>query len=241
MNLKSNLIDHFVSASKAISGTLSPEFGPILGEIIGSIVPNQRIDRIALFVQELDAKINLFPIEKVNKLLDNIEFIDLIEESFLQATRALTEERRNYIINIITNGIDSEQLEINQSKHLLRILSELNDIEIIWLRSYLDPGITRDLEFKEKHKDLLNINQYPLDEKNYFEYIISDSYKEHLERLGLIYNVISIDRKTDMPKFDRITGKPDSRSIRITTLGKLLLKEIGLCDDNILPPGLRLF
>jgi hypothetical protein len=49
-------------------------------------------------------------------------------------------DEKEYIINIITNGIESEELEMIQSYWLLRaLINRLNDIEIIWLLFYLNP------------------------------------------------------------------------------------------------------
>ena len=56
------------------------------------------------------------------------------------------------------------------------------------------------------------------------------SYKEHLERLGLVRLRIKVDRKTGMPEFDKLSGKPRISRTDITHLGRMLLKEIGMPD-----------
>ncbi|MCA1792892.1 MAG: hypothetical protein ABR534_13050 [Desulfotignum sp.] len=53
-------------------------------------------------------------------------------------------------------SISSDDLEYFESKHLLRLLGELNDIEIIWLRFYLNPVLNGDNDFREKHSNILN-------------------------------------------------------------------------------------
>jgi len=70
----------------------------------------------------------------------------------------------------------------------MQILQELNDVEIIWLLFFLHPTIGGDKEFREKHKDILKsvhahigVSQDILDKD-----ALQRSYKEHLERLGLI-------------------------------------------------------
>lgn len=232
MNLENNRIDYIVSLSKAVTG-LIPDYGSLVGELIGNIVPNQRIDRIAKYVKELESRLSKIPIEKINRLLNNEEFIDLIEEGFYQASRAITAERRAYIINIIINGIEDEDIELIQSKQILKILMELNDIEIIWLRFYLDSTITGDVEFREKNKNILREeNKYKIKEdKELINLLIQNNYKEHLERLNLIYRNIKLIKATDQPKFDRVTGKPETSYISITTLGRLLLKQLGLVEQ----------
>lgn len=181
----------------------------------------------------MDDKISKIPSEKINTLLNNDDFIDLIEEGFVQAARAITDERRQYIANIVSNGITDETLQLNESKQLLKILSELNDIEIIWLRFYLVPTIGGDEEFRDKHKNILQpIHTYiGSDNETTTKAAIQNSYKEHLERLELINHRIRIDNTTKMPEFDNFTGKPIKSWSRITTLGRLLLNQIGVIED----------
>lgn len=230
--LDNNKIDLLVSVAKSAVGVV-PIAGSLLSELVGNLIPNQRIDRLSKYVKELDDRISKIPIEKINSLLNNDDFIDLIEEGFVQASRAITDERRRYIASIVSTGITDENIQLNESKQLLKILSELNDIEIIWLRSYLVPTIGGDEEFRHKHKNILQPTHTYIgaDEETMIKAALQNSYKEHLERLELIEHKIRIDRTTKMPEFDTFTGKPKKSFSTITTLGRLLLKQIGLIDD----------
>ncbi len=62
--------------------------------------------------------------------------IDLIEEGFVQASRSLSNERREYIANVVANGISDEEKNYADSKYILKLLGELNDQEVIWLRFF---------------------------------------------------------------------------------------------------------
>lgn len=110
-------------------------------------------------------------------------------------------------------------------------MSELNDEEIIWLRFYLHPAIGGDEDFRNKHSKTLTLARSYMgaSEEELNKSAIQDSYKEHLERLGLIYTKIDIDRKANMPNYDKFSGKPKG-SKYITRLGKMLLKEIGFSN-----------
>ena len=231
-NLQNNKIDLIVSAAKAAAGTV-PIAGSFLSEIIGNIIPNQRVDRLAKYMKNLEDKLTEIPTNKINDLLKNENFIDLIEEGFIQASRAITDERRLYIASIILNGINEESLQLSESKYLLKILSELNDIEIIWLRYFLVPTISGDEDFRNKHENILKEIQVYIDCDNdtMIKAALQRSYKEHLERLELIDYRISLDRSTNMPKFNRFDGKPQKKYPMITTLGKLLLKQIGIIEQ----------
>lgn len=154
-------------------------------------------------MEELDKKISKIPSEKIDKLIKSDFFVDLIEESFVQASRAFTIERREYIATIVENGITDNSIELQDSKYLLKILQELNDIEIIWLK-YYTTSLTRDIEFKEKHKNVLTRVQVSMNSKKETRQkaFLQKSYGLHLERLGLVRNHIKINKKTLQPEVD---------------------------------------
>lgn len=231
-NLENNKNDLIVSAAKSVLGIV-PIAGSLLSELVGNIIPNQRIDRLTKYVKELDEKLSKIPIEKLTPLLYNEDFVDLIEEGFVQASRAISEERRKYITSIVTSGITDKAIQFHESKYLLKTLQELNDIEIIWLRYYLVPTMDGDKEFRNKHKNILeNIKTYiGVDSETLSKSAIQKSYKEHLERLELISHKIRFDRTKGVPEYDIFSGKPKTSYTEITTLGRLLLKQIGLIEE----------
>ncbi len=231
-NLKNNRSDFLVSVAKSAVGTI-PIAGPLLSELIGSVIPNQRIDRLSKYLNELNQRLsNIEPIV-LDELRKDDEFIDLVEEGFVQASRAISDERRKYIASIIENGIKDEFIEFLDSKYLLKLLAELNDIEIIWLRFYLDPTLNGDIDFRNKHKTVLKpISAYKgADTETFNKSLIQNSNKEHLERLQLIESRIKVDRKIGLPEFDITTGKAKITSRRITYLGRMLLENIGLINE----------
>nr|WP_319999160.1 hypothetical protein [uncultured Draconibacterium sp.] len=233
MNEKTNLgnskTDIIAKIAKSAVSAV-PFAGGLLTEIVDTVIPNQRIDRLSKYIQELDSRLTKIQSEKISELITDERFIDLIEEGFIQASRATSDERRKYIASIIENGIHDEAIEFQDSKYLLKLLSELNDMEIIWLRFYLDPTTSGDVDFRNKHKNILTpVSAYKgADKETYNKSSLQDSYKEHLERLKLIESRLQFDRKTGFPDFDRTTGKPKTSSRRITYLGKMLLEQIGL-------------
>ena len=230
---KKNKTDLLISTAKSIVGIV-PFAGPLLSELVGTLIPNQRIDRLSKYVNELDEKLSRFEVDYLKQEIQNEECSDLFEEGFRQAARTLTDDRRRYIASIIQNSLDEEHISYVESKHLMQILQELNDIEIIWLRSYQDPTLGGDKEFREKHKDVLKsvhahfgVSQDVLDKD-----ALQRSYKEHLERLGLIQAHYNLNRETGLPEFDRFSGKQKVSYYSTSSLGRLLLKYIGLIDEN---------
>ena len=232
-NIQTGKTDLLVSTAKSIVG-VAPFIGPLLSELVGTLIPNQRIDRLTKFVEELDKRLSGIEKEFLEEEIKNEECSDLFEEGFRQASRALSDERRRYIASIIANSLTDEKIAYAESKHLMYLLQELNDIEIIWLRFYYVPTLEGDKEFREEHKNILEpipayigADQHILDKS-----ALQKSYKEHLERLGLIQPHYNIDRDTGMPEFDKFTGRPKASYYDVSPLGKLLLKNIGLINDE---------
>ncbi len=114
-----------------------------------------------------------------------------------------------------------------ENKHLLNLVKELNDIEIIWLRFYLVPTIGGDEEFRNKHANILELIHSTLgsDQKELDKAAIQNSYKEHLSNLGLLEKEVSIKVGGD-------TNPIETKGYKTTSLGKLLLKQIGFKDNK---------
>ena len=232
--LEQNKTDLLVSTSKSILGIV-PFAGPILSELIGSLIPDQRIDRLTKYVIELEKRLTDIPNNKFRELVKDNECIDFFEESFIHASRANTDERRIQIASAVRNGLDQNAISYSDSKYILKLFQELNDQEIIWLRFYLYPSLDDDNIYRQKHSDILTpiFVSISADEKIRLKGELQDSYKEHLERLGLIRGHYNTDENTGIPEFDKFTGKPIIAYRNITTLGRLLLKQIGLDKENI--------
>jgi len=234
-SLTPTTVDYVASAVKAALGTI-PFAGSLFAELAGVVIPNQRIDRITKFAGELEARLGSLEQNFVGTQLKDEGFSDLLEEGLRQAARSLSDERRQYIATLITNSLSSDDIEYQESKHLLRILGELNDVEIIWLRFYREPIMGGDQEFRTRHKDVikpvsatLGASQDILDKA-----ALGKSYKDHLVQLGLLEPEYRLDMKTKQPEFDNFTGAQKIRNYRLTSIGRLLLREIGLGKGNAL-------
>ena len=231
--LDNQAVDYITSAVKGALGAV-PFAGSLLAELAGTVIPNQRIDRITRFSEVLETKLSKLEQHFIRSQLTNENFSDLLEEAARQAARSLSHERREYIANLITNSLSQEDIEYVESKHLLRVLGELNDIEVIWLRFYLEPTIEGDDEFREKHKNILTpiMASVPDPPSVLEKEALQDSYQEHLSQLGLLQRRYEIDSKTQLPKINKFTGGLKVRRHEITSLGRLLLKQIGLSSPE---------
>ncbi|MDD2368128.1 MAG: hypothetical protein PHQ90_02425 [Sulfuricurvum sp.] len=223
---KNNKTDITLSTIKSIAGPI-PFVGPMIQEMFDVIVPNQRIDRLSRYVLELEKKLQQFQKEQLDNKLKSEEFVDLMEESMFQASRALSDDRIKYISSVIENSLDNNYISDLENKHLLNLLKELNDIEIIWLRFYLNPLMNSDKEFRQLHSNVLKtvIPTLGGSKEDIDKEAIQNSYKEHLATLGLLKKNISI-------KIGGNTNELETKGYEITSLGKLLLKQIGFKDEE---------
>ncbi|SDP81695.1 hypothetical protein [Desulforhopalus singaporensis] len=229
MSTENTKTDYSVLIGKGILGAI-PFVGPLIAETVGATIPNQRIDRINDFLLLLEQRIEETERENAKLKFQNEEFIDILEESMLQASRALSKERKEYIASIIANGIAEEKIEYNQKKLLLNILNELSDTEIIILQLYgLPPG--EDREYFEKHKDILTPpppSMRTREQSGINDRTLYDAQRNHLVRLNLTTPKYKKPKRGETPEFDPATGMMKSQGYKITSLGRLLLGNVGL-------------
>jgi hypothetical protein len=210
--------DYVASAAKAVFG-VAPFVGNLLGELVGVVIPNQCSDRIVKFAVELERRLVSLEVRAQDQLRTNEHFGELLEEGLRQASRSLSDERRQYIASVIANTLTSDAIAHEESRHLLRILGELNDIEVIWLRFYVGQSTSDDKEFRDKHREILRPISRSMGQpqSEIDRAALQDSYKQHLLQLGLLESEATRSGSTS----DRI-------NYRLTALGRLLLRQVGL-------------
>lgn len=112
----------------------------------------------------------------------------------------------------------------------MRILGQINDIEVIWLRYYSFPLLKGDDVFRNFHQKtiesvVVTLGSY---ETTVDKQALQRNYVQHLVSLGLLEKPLYIDSKTGLPVFDKHIGAWKTHSHQVTNLGKLLLQYIGL-------------
>lgn len=230
--IQANAVDYVTAGAKAVLSAI-PFAGSLLAEIAGSIIPKQRVDRIADFAARLEERIEHLEKSGVTAALNDEEFTDLTEEALRQASRSTTAERRDYLASLLAGSLSSDAISYAETKHLMRILGELTDVEVIWLRFYAVPTIGGDQEFRSLHEDILRPKAAYLGSST--EEIdaeaLQESYRDHLIRLGLVTAHISKGRD-GTPEFDRFTGSFKVSFHQTSPLGNLLLRQMGLAPKE---------
>lgn len=208
-----------------------PFVGPLAAEVVGSLIPNQRIDRIESFLRKLEAKINEEDKDNIMERIKNPESIDLLEDSFIQASRALSEERKDYIASLLKNSLTDEKLKYIEYKKLLILLGDLNDIEILMLKLYvLKRNSPEYNEFLKLHRSTLAFRAPSRDssQEEKDKYTVYQTHSRHLLSIGLLKSVFPRPREDTETMFDVDTGTLLATETQITPLGRLLLKSIDL-------------
>lgn len=217
---------------KGFLGTI-PFVGPLVGEIIGNLIPNQRIDRIASLLKALGSKVDEEERAKVEERILEEKSVDLMEDGFLLAARALSEERIDHIASLLKNSLTGEDLEHLAYKRLLFLLGELNDLEVLILKSH-SIGIAQQQEFRRKHQDALTppIVHLGSPQEVVDKGAIYETHRANLVRLNLLKMRFRQPRRQELPEFDNQTGMMKANGYEITSLGMLLLRSIDSEGDN---------
>lgn len=213
---------------KGLLGAI-PFVGPLAAEIVGAVIPNQRIDRIESLLKLLESKI---PKEDRAKVVQNIyspESIDLIEDGFIQASRSLSEDRKEYIASLLKNSLTEDEVKHIEYKRLLSILGELNDLEVLILKSQtIYRGQLEHQEFWKMHEKALTqpIAHMSSSQEEIDKNTIYQTHKLHLSNLGLLKPRFKKPKRGELPEFDDKTGMIKAQGYDITGLGRLLLRSI---------------
>jgi hypothetical protein len=225
--------DYVASAAKAALGAV-PFAGSLLAEIAGSIIPNQRIERVVDFASQLEARLSETERGLLRAKLTDENFTDLMEEALRQAARSVSAERRAYIAQLVVNGLSPGAVSVVETKHLLKILGEINDIEIIRLTSHLFDTMGSGQGYWERHREILETAApsfgSPQDEIDRFT--MQNSYDEHLASLALLSPLHNVDRRTEQLVVDRHRGTLEVQGYEITNLARLLLRQLGIEVDE---------
>lgn len=224
--------DIVTSLAKGITGAV-PIVGSLISEIVGNIIPNQRVDRIVRFVQLLDERLGRIERAVLEARLLQPEVIDLLEDAFTQAARATSQERLEHIASVVANGVSAEELNQAQTKRMLWLLGQLNDAEIVILRSRLaqtHEDFDLDAEFRDKHQELLapDMTHMGSSEDEFEEATLKKSYRAHLQDVGLIRTRFRTPRRGELPEFDDNTGMLKASGSDITRLGTMLVRYLDL-------------
>jgi hypothetical protein len=224
--------DYVASAVRSLVGTV-PFAGSLLTEIASTIIPNQRMDRVVKFAAELETRLSGLEQDFVRSQLTNENFAELMEEGLRQAARSLSDERRAHIATLIAKSLDPAGIGYAESRHLLRVLGEINDVEIIRLASQQFETYGSGQAYREKHRVVLEpvMPSIASDQEERDKATLQNSYDVHLQQLGLLNPRYNVDRKTKQLQVGH-DGDLEVRGYSLSSFGWMLLRQL-----DIIVPG----
>lgn len=210
-----------------------PVVGSILGEVVGLIIPNQRMNRIEAYLRHLSDRLASADAESLRSKFDDPEVVDLFEEGAVQSVRALSEERRAYITQLVANGITGDEKARIEAKRLLNLLEQIDDDQIIIMASYLDRH-DDDNEWRQKHAAILEPVRAHLQssQDELDAHTLQELTRNQLMKLGVLGGKFKTVKKGEVPEFDTDSGTMKISYRSLTPLGRLLLTRIGLAKEG---------
>ena len=210
--LDTNARDRLVSVANEIAGAL-PVVGTMVGEILDSVVPNLRFERVISYLKTIDEEVGNLSERLVNfeKNIKTEKGIDIFEEGIIQASRAVSNDRKCRLARLVAKSLSAKELKYEESRKLINLYDELTDPEIVWLIYYsFNPTLGRGAhtEYQKKHLDILQPARVYLgsSQDEIDRSAIQESYKSTLLRLGLLTN--------------------ENKTTKLTALGRLLIRYI---------------
>jgi hypothetical protein len=233
INLRTISSDVKAALLKGVVGA-APMLGPLISEALSIIIPNQKINRVIAFVEVLEIKLKHLEEDLLTQKLFTEEFTDLLEDALNQATRAMSDDRREYIASLLKNGISRDDLDHIDKKKMLSILGELNDAEVLVLTYHSLRTMSRRGEFAELHPELfgraaptLGSPKVEIDKAT-----LRSSYRQKLGQFGLLRPSFKTVRKGELPEFDEKTGTIKASGYEATPLGQLFLQYIDIASHS---------
>jgi hypothetical protein len=188
-----------------------PLVGGLVAELVNFVIPNQKIDRVVAFVEVLAEQASKAQAKQalLESRLRTSLGSDLLEEGLVQASRAVSDERRRRIARIVFNGVTDNELQYDRIRKLLAILDSLTDSELVLLVYHSRQptiGSSWHKEMRERHASLLRptSRETGAPRSEVERGAIRDAYERALVGHGLL--VLSMSNLT------------------ITPLGRLLLR-----------------
>lgn len=209
--------DRLAAAGKGLVGWM-PWIGPILAEAVGSMIPNQRLDRVESLLKSVQSQLSDQGY-KMNRLREESEARNLLEAAIVRASQTPWDEKIEYFANLLVSGLTADKVKQSETIHLMKLLEEINDIQLLILRSNLGTPPEQDA-FVKQHPEVFKVKRdyFGGDPQEREEATIFNSYKQDLERLGLL-------RLANTQHAGRSTV------YELAPLGRTLLKRTGLAGS----------
>ncbi len=223
-----------VAAFLALTHPVNAAVAPILINVITQVIPHRKMDRMEGILERVVKRLDrLDPPIGGERPFDPV-FPELLEDGFMHAGRAASPERLDYIAAMIVNGISGGTARRLDHRHLMQLLGEMNDVEVLLLIHAGQSGEDAD-RFWRRHEQALSV---PIDgpaatPEERERAAVFESYLHHLERLGVVQLVPFAGWDKDYSG-TREDGYISTAALRVTTLGEVLLRSMSQAPTTLL-------
>jgi hypothetical protein len=205
-------------AIRSVAGSL-----PILGPFLTEVLPNAQLARIYEFCERLEGRLEtLEDAAGVRRRLDEPTFMGLLEDGVRLVARTSSADIREHVVSIVVDGLSADAARAVSRQHLLKLIEELNDVEMLMLAAAAKTGSDHD-EFWRQHEMVLAAPLEYLDDEQADRAAIFESYYAHLQRLGLVLTHRNQHALENAPVREQI-----GLARELTPLGGVLLRTIGV-------------
>lgn len=202
---------------------LAGPLGSIMAEFLTQFVPQQRLDRLQDFVEQLDAQLGDLREEFRAKQQTSAGYSALVEQATSAAVQTPSADRRRDLAALLRTGLREDDAELLHHLAILQLLDRVNEAQILMLMSRANfRGTFGDEElmaFHRTHSGVFDIEPLAMsddpDSAKGRAYYMDRYYINELVQLGLLEDV------------EGMVKSAGPRNVRITGMGLLLLKAIG--------------
>jgi hypothetical protein len=245
MNVPSNIetVDDLPEELRNQLGDLAPgvflqilalSVGP-LGKALGAFLPNQRLDRVALFAARLRQEWTAMSV-RLNELEEEIrdgrapERARLFLDGATAAINATSSKRASQLARIVAHGISGDEVVAQKARTLLSSLEELTDIEFMVLLYF----------HRHPDREYFQTTRRPISEQISHEPTLAKIFEgdvafwvacvTKLEARGLLRKSTTWggelgDSEWDSERLEAAEYSP--KNFSITSLGRLLASNVG--------------
>ena len=209
-----------------------PLVGAVLQTALTETIRNVRLDRMEDYLRYLQGRINELMLKVA---LEKPEGLDLFEEGLWQSARALSDDRKKYIAELVVKGLQETGLEQQEMRHFMRILEQLDDRQLILLAEYHpanspNVGNEQGARFHEANRNVVqpghavaDITDHTGQEEAQRGSRLNEIMRRHLSSVGLLERDQMVSS---------IEIQPSSHHYLITEAGKDFLRCIGAISSG---------
>jgi len=218
-----------------LKGTIGgiPVAGSLIAEVLSTTIPDKRYQRLESMLSALVEKVAMLDSGVLAQKLTNDHAIGILEDGMFQGARAVTEERRKRIASVVGNALSSEESKYQESKRLLGLLEQLNDVELKVLYGH---------HFQKEHERNAYFAQHPdaerppltdISEASLRPQAMYNAYLAHLAQLGLLdpqYRTPELAGLAMSEIAKAAARPPEIVDHSVSVLGTMLLESVDLLE-----------